>query len=713
MEGASAVSDRRAVVVAVSLAAALFLLDPPPVQAYIGPGAGFAFVSSFFVVFAAMLLAALKLLTWPVRGLFRLARGLRSRRALARARVRRVVILGLDGQDPEVTDSFLAEGILPNFARLREEGSYVRLRTSFPAESPVAWSCFQTGSNPGRHRVFDFLVPNRKSYLPELCSARVSASPRALRIGKLRLPLGRPSIDLGRKGESFWKVLGEHGVFSTILRVPITFPPEKFRGVMLSAMCVPDLKGSQGTFSFYSSEPEGAQPYTGGIRIPVKVEGGVVRTYVSGPGDPIVEGSPEMRLPFEVRLAGREEGADAELAIGGRAYPLRLGEFTPWIELRFRGGLGISVRGIARFYLKRIEPHFQLYMTPINVDPERPALPVSHPFTYAVYLAKTLGRFSTLGLAEDTWGLNERVLDEGAFLKLAWLVHEERERMFFDAIEKTRRGLVVCVFDITDRMQHMFWRYREDGHPANAGKDMEGHRDALRDLYRRMDDLLGRTLAALDDDTVLMVMSDHGFKSFRRGVNLNTWLWRNGFLVLKEGEPTGARWYRDVDWSRTRAFAVGIGGVYLNVRGREAKGIVEPGEQERQVKREIAEKLSELRDEDGGGDAVAAVYDTREIYRGPYVREAPDLLVGFRPGWRASWDCAVGVVTEQVFEDNTRSWSGDHCVNPPDVPGVFFCNRKLGADGIGIMDVGPTVLNLFGIEVPRHFDGKPVPVEGR
>ena len=171
--------------------------------------------------------------------------------------------------------------------------------------------------------------------------------------------------------------------------------------------------------------------------IPVRVEDGIVRTHVSGPDNPIVEGTPEMRLPFEVRLPGRGDGACAELAIDGRTYPLPVGEFTPWVELRFRAGLGISVRGIARFYLKRVEPHFQLYMTPINVDPERPALPVSHPFAYSVYLSKTLGRFSTLGLAEDTWGLNERALDEGAFLKLAWLVHEERERMFFDALEKT------------------------------------------------------------------------------------------------------------------------------------------------------------------------------------------------------------------------------------------------------------------------------------
>jgi len=214
-------------------------------------------------------------------------------------------------------------------------------------------------------------------------------------------------------------------------------------------------------------------------------------------------------------------------------------------------------------------------------------------------------------------------------------------------------------------------------------------------MYRRMDDLVGRVMASVDDDTVVMVMSDHGFKSFHRGVNLNSWLWQNGYLALKGGKPTGARWYQDIDWTGTRAFAVGLGGIYLNMKGREAKGVVEPGEEERRIKREIIEKLSPLRDEKDGSPAVAAVYDLHEIYRGPYVREAPDLFVGFKVGWRASWDCAVGVVTEHLFDDNTRSWSGDHCMNPPDVPGIFFCSRKLDADSVGIMDIGPTVLDLF------------------
>jgi predicted AlkP superfamily phosphohydrolase/phosphomutase len=696
----------RPVRIAFGLAVAFFLIDPPAAYAYIGPGAGFAVVTSFYIVFMALFLAFLKLLTWPIRWVFRTIRSIKRRKAMARARAKRVIIVGLDGQDPVLTDRFLKEGILPNFAKLRDVGSYVRLLTSFPAESPVAWSCFQTGCNPGRHKVFDFLIPNRKSYLPELCSAKVTSSPRTLKLGKYSIPLGKPSIDLGRKSRTFWKILGDHDIISSIIRVPITFPPEKFNGTMLSAMCVPDLKGSQGTFSYYSDEPESGNGFTGGIRIPVDVKDGVVRSHISGPENTLKKNGGELRIPFEVRLGSN--GADSELIIDKKSYPLKPREFTPWIELSFRPGLLTKVRGICQFYLVESSPRFKLYMTPINVDPNKPALPISHPFTYAVYLSKTLGRYSTLGLAEDTWGLNEQVLDEDAFLKQAYQIHEERERMFFDALEKVRKGAVVCVFDITDRLQHMFWRYDVPDHPANRDKETKRHAEALRELYVNMDDLVGRVMGKIDDDSVLIVMSDHGFKAFKRGVNLNTWLYRNGFLAVKGDSPTGAEWYQDVDWSRTRAYAVGIGGIYLNLEGREAQGIVKPGDDEARIKKEIIEKLRELRDDQGNEPAVAEVYDTRKIYRGPYVREAPDLLVGFNVGYRASWSCATGEVSAELFEDNVKNWSGDHCMNPPDVPGVFFCNRKVEGEAVNIMDVGPTVLDLFGVPVPDYCDGKPV-----
>ena len=681
---------------------------PTPVEAYVGPGAGFAFVSSLFILLATMVLAVVTLLTWPIRLVVQKVRG---SRALAASRVKRVIVLGLDGQDPELTEQLMNEGVLPNFTKLRQQGSFHRLRTTLLAESPVAWTSFQTGCNPGKHRVFDFLAPNRKSHLPELSSARVEPPKRSLPLGPFRIPLGKPLIEAGRRSQPFWKTLGDHGIVSSILRVPITFPAEKFNGTLLSAMSVPDLNGSQGTYYYYSSDPDErlTQTMTSGVRVQVDWTNGVARAAFTGPENSLRAEGGELRLPFEVR--GGPNG-DAEIDIGGVVHPLKHRTYTPWVTLDFKPGLGMTVTGIVKFYLIETDPHLRLYMTPINIDPDQPALPISHPFTYAIYLSKTQGRYSTLGLCEDTSALNEEVIDEDAFLDQTYQIHEERERMFFDALDKTARGAVVCVFDITDRLQHMFFRHLDDTHPANRGRDGK-HKDAIRKLYIEMDALVGRTMAAAGDDTALFVMSDHGFKPFRRGVNLNTWLYQHGFLAVKGEGPTGADMFGDVDWSRTRAYAVGFGGIYLNLQGREAQGIVKPDEIA-ELKQEIRDGLRALVDDVDHVQPVREVYDAREVYSGPYVDDAPDLIVGFRPGHRVGWASVTGGIDDEVIADNTRYWSGDHNFNPPDVPGMLFSNRTIAAESPGIMDIGPTVLDLFGVAVPAYCDGESLlPADGK
>ena len=683
------------------LAAAATLGAASPALAYVGPGAGFAFVSSLFIVLMTMALAVMTLLTWPIRLAVQRFRG---RRAMSASRVRRVIVLGLDGQDPELTEQLMDEGVLPNFARLRDRGAFRRLQTTLLAESPVAWSSFQTGCNPGKHRIFDFLTPNRRSHLPELCAAQVAPPRRSLRLGPFRLALGRPRISAGRRSQPFWKTLGDHGIASTILRVPITFPAEPFRGALLSAMSVPDLRGSQGTYCYFSSDPDERLDLTSGERVPVEWVDGVARGVLTGPDNSLRNGGGVLQLPFEIRAGAN---GDAALHVDGAVHELRRRRYTPWIPLRFRPGLGMAVNGIARFYLIDTRPHLKLYMTPINIDPDRPAMPISHPFTYAVYLSKTQGRYATLGVAEDTSALNEGVIDEDAFLDQTYLIHAERERMFFDALEKTPAGAVVCVFDITDRLQHMFFRHRDPRHPANRGRDSR-HRDAIRKLYIEMDALVGRTLEAVGDDpdTAVFVMSDHGFKPFRRCVNLNRWLYENGLLAVHGNEPAGGDMLSDVDWARTRAYAVGFGGIYLNLVGREAQGVVQPGEEAEQVRQAIRTGLRALVDEAEGVHPVREVYDAREVYTGPYVADAPDLVVGFRPGHRVGWVSVTGGIGERVIEDNTRPWSGDHNFNPPDVPGMLFANRPLAASAPSIMDIGPTVLDLFGVPVPDWCDGR-------
>ncbi|MGH9614616.1 MAG: alkaline phosphatase family protein, partial [Bryobacteraceae bacterium] len=534
-----------------------------------------------------------------------------------------------------------------------------------------------------RHNIFDFLNRDLRTYAPELSSACVRPPSRVFHVGRFRIPLSRPSVEMRRKSEPFWNILGKHAIGCAILRVPITFPPEPFKGRLLSAMCTPDLRGTQGTFSRFSSRGENGYPLT--------PSGDGFDGALLGPADESIENGGPMRIPFH--LSHATDGGFT-LLIQSQRFPLCPGEYTPWIRLRFKSSLARSVRGIARFLLTSITPDVSLYVTPIEIDPENPALPISHPSYYAVYLAKLLGSFATLGMAEDTWALNEGAIDESAFLDQARLIQREREAMFFNALDHTRHGVVACVFDTTDRVQHMFYRHLEDG----------PHAHVIPDLYRDMDRLVGQTLKHVDEHTALFVLSDHGFCAFRRGVNLNSWLMRNGYLALLPGREESGEYFDGIDWSRTRAYTFGLGGLYLNLRGREAQGIVEP-DGAGPLKLELISKLSGLRDTDSGEIAITNVYAATDIYKGPYIGAAPDLIAGYAKGYRASWDAAVGKATAEVFTDNRKAWSGDHCVDPVHVPGVLFCNKKLDTTDPGIEDMAPTALDLFGVPRPAWMEG--------
>jgi predicted AlkP superfamily phosphohydrolase/phosphomutase len=295
-------------------------------------------------------------------------------------------------------------------------------------------------------------------------------------------------------------------------------------------------------------------------------------------------------------------------------------------------------------------------------------------------------------MAEDTWALNEGAIDETEFLAQAYSILEEREAMFANALSHTKRGVVACVFDTSDRVQHMFYRHLD-------GRGDSRWAGVIEDLYQRMDRLAGKAMESMDRDTMLFVLSDHGFCAFRRAVNLNSWLLRNGYLaVTSEG----------IDWSRTRAYCLGLSGIYLNLEGREARGIVAPGAGAENLKRELIEKLSGLPDEERGEIAIRQVYATSRLYRGPYLDAAPDLIVGYNEGYRTSWDAAVGKVGDRIIEDNPKAWSGDHCVDPALVPGVLFCSRKIDSGDPGIEDMAPTALDLFGVNPPAWMDGKSV-----
>jgi predicted AlkP superfamily phosphohydrolase/phosphomutase len=680
----------------------LMLLCPTHSEAYAGPGAGFAVLSSFWTLFVAFVYSLYAFFAWPFRHLVRL---FRRRKRHGKSQIKRAVIIGFDGMDPELAERFMNEGRLPALAKLRDQGTFKRLRTTFPAISPVAWSTFMTGVNPGKHNIYDFLGRDLNSYLPFLSSAEIRGPKRSVKIGKYEIPLGKPIVKGMRHGTPFWHWLGKAGIFCSVIRVPVTFPPEKFPGVLLSGMCVPDLKGSQGTFCLCTTRTVRGKFREGGVHVPITPNANGWHSYIPGPDDPLKgNAAEELRAEFHIE---REGQGRARISLDSEEVTLKVGEYSGWISVKFKAGLGFSARGICRFYLKEISPEVEVYVTPVNIDPGRPDLPISHPITYSIYLSKLFGPYATLGLAEDTWALNEKVLDDDAFLEQAYSNHEDRERMFFDALEKTRDGLCACVFDTTDRVQHMFWRYLEEDHPAARDVPKDKRPSVIEDLYRRMDALIARVREQIDDHTLLLVVSDHGFKSFARGVNLNAWLHQNGYLTLKDGKTESGDWFEDVDWSRTRAYTMGLNGLFLNVKGRERYGVVSSGAEATALKEELRRKLDGLPDPASGKIGITGVFVCDSTYAGPYVDNAPDLIIGYGDGFRASWDSVMGKVTGEIFEDNVKAWSGDHCVDPRLVPGVLFSNYKISDEKPAIADVAPTMLKLFGLKMPAHIDGKP------
>ena len=361
----------------------------------------------------------------------------------------------------------------------------------------------------------------------------------------------------------------------------------------------------------------------------------------------------------------------------------------------------MNVYGVCKFLLLQTEPEFELYVTPINLDPEKPAMPIGYPSVYSVYLAQKQGPFATLGLAKDTWALNEHVLDDDHFLQQCRDIDREREAMFFDALDKSPHGLCVCVFDGTDRMQHMFWRYHDDTHPARPQEIPPQHRHAIEDLYKRMDDLVGRTMAhCRDRGDLLLVLSDHGFNSFRRGIDLNRWLEETGYLVVDDNRRKQEH-LAGVDWSRTRAFAIGLTGIFLNIKEKYAQGIVEPGEE--------AEPLARGNRRAPGRPGGPGDRNERHSPSVPGAEGLPRALQGPRPGpdrrLRARLPCLVGCRhrPDQPW-DFPRQHQGLErrpLRRSSVVPGVLFCNRPIEAEDPRLLDIAPTVLDLFGVPDSR------------
>lgn len=602
---------------------------------------------------------------------------------------KRIILLGFDGLSPVITESMMAEGQLPNFSHLKQAGSYAPLATTNPPQSPVAWSAFSTGKNPGKNGIHDFIVRD-KDYKLDLSMANA-------RGGRARRVVQAPY---------FWETASGRGVRSVILGCPVTFPPGRFKGRLLSGMGVPDVLGTEGTFSFYTSE-KGA---------PSAVEGGQVfrvdRTdsmslELNGPKVAGFGAARNVKVPF---LAERE-GGGVRLTVQGKSTLLEPGQWSPWQEVSFRIGLLRKMKGIFRFYLVETSPEFKLYASPVNFDPREPYLPVSYPAGYSRELAEKLGLFHTAGMPLETWSLNEKRLDEKAFLEQAERVSEERRRLLHHELDRLRDGMLFCYFGDTDIIQHVFWRYTDPDHPSYPAEAPEEYRQMIRSWYRRADAILGEVMQKTRPDDLLLVFSDHGFDTFERAVHLNSRLRDSGYLV-PDGSGTVGELLQGVDWDHTRAYAIGYGGIYLNRAGRESRGIVAPGPQAERLKEEIAERLKQWTDPKDGRPIVHEVYRGEDIFRGPYADRMPDLYVGFNKGYQASWQTALGAAPAGQIEDNLKKWSGTHLFDPVFVPGVLFSSRRLGKSDPSLYDLAPTLLKECGFSEKEleglGLDGRPL-----
>jgi predicted AlkP superfamily phosphohydrolase/phosphomutase len=621
----------------------------------------------------------------------------------------RLIILGIDGMDPQLLHRFMREGKMPNFAKLEAQGDFRQLRTSIPPQSPVAWSNLITGMNAGGHAIFDFIHRDPKTLRLYFSASRVEGPKHAIHLGSWAIPLGGGSAQQLRKGVAFWQLLDQHGIPNTIFRIPSNFPPVAAKGKTLSGMGTPDLRGTYGTFSFYTDDPAAvAGEVEGGQIIPVLVENSRVTANLIGPDNSFRKGSPAAEEPFSVAVDPLE--SVAKVTVQGREFVLREGEWSDWIRVEFQLiPFFANVKGMCRFYFKQAHPRFQLYVSPINIDPADPALPISTPSSYSRFLTDEAGEFHTQGIAEDTKALSDGVLDDNEYLRQARTVLAEHRRIFDAEFPRFNRGVFFFYFSSLDLNSHMFWRLMDPKHPEYDATLAAQNGSAIEDFYEQMDQVLGEVLPRLDDHTTLLVLSDHGFAPYYRSFNLNTWLLDNGYIKLKgDAGRNSSEPFANVDWTQTRAYGLGLNGLYINLRGRERNGIVEPGTAADSLMAEIRAKLLAVQDPKAKLPVITRVDLASEAYQGSYAREGPDLIVGYNRGYRAGWQTILGAFPPEEIEDNTNPWSGDHCMDYTLVPGVLLSNRKIAAEAPALTDIAPTILAEFGIAKAKGMIGQSV-----
>ncbi len=642
--------------------------------------------------------------------------GVFHRRRRTRPVTNQVVVLGFDGVDANLAAQWIKEGKLPNLARLAATGTFKPLLPTNPPESPTSWASFATGLNPGGTGIFDFLNRNVKTYMPVLSLVK-RIKPKFL-FGLI--PIRPPKIINERHGPPFYQVAADAGYKTLVLRMPLEFPPHQIPGGELWAgLSVPDVLGTWGTFYYFGTDLtpwDVGDTEFGGKLVRLVLKGDTAVAQVEGPVNPAVKVFKRVTLPIRFTVA--PSGNAVTIQFGENKGTIAAGHWSRWFRARFPITPFISVSGICRFYVLETSPDLRVYMSPINIDPASPILPISYPANFTSRLVKRFGLFKTLGWPDATWALNENRISDNVFLEDAFRTQKHFARITLYELKHHQPSLMVSVFYFTDEISHMFYRLMDPESPSFNPEEAKAEGNPILKAYEVMDRTVGEIMKAMKPGATLIIVSDHGFHPWRWGFNTNTWLVENGYMTLKNPNASTkvynlaqlfgqGSFFPNVDWKHTEAYALGLGQIYLNLKGREKDGIVNPGPQARQLLEQIRQKLLAYRDPDTHQPVLEAVELGSQIFHGPYVKQEPDLQLNFEPGYRTSWQTSLGAIPRGVVVANLRDWSGDHCASDPkDTRGIFFSNRRMTGANPRIWDVAPTVLHLLGVKNPPPMDGR-------
>jgi len=546
---------------------------------------------------------------------------------------------------------------LPNLRHLRDQGTFSTLATTTPPQSPVAWSTFSTGLDPVQHGIFDFVHRDPTTLQPLSSFAEIRSPDYHFSIGPYRLPLTKASVRSFRHGTTFWEILAGRDIPVTVIRMPANYPPPVHGGEQLSGMGTPDLEGTFGTFTYYTDDPlDIARAVPGGRIVPVVVKDRRTKLPVQGPPNTLRRD----QAPTQLDLIVDVDAAAARLRIEDQQFILKQGEWSPWIRVSFPLIPHLaSVAGMFRLYAKQLEGGLRIYRTPLNVDPYAPALPISAPPGYSRDLANRVGPFYTQGIEEDTAALRQGVFTLPEYLEQSRMVQREHDALLRDALWRYRDGLLFFYFSEIDQNSHMLW-----------GR----HEAELLATYKAVDTAIGKVMSQAGD-AIIMVMSDHGFAAFDHAFNLNTWLKREGF--------------RTDDASRSQAYAMGLNALYINARDNAQRDALAAD----LTRRLLAEK--------------PAITSVTRLPRTDNPFE-PDLIVGYAPGYRASWETALGEAPDGIVTNNEDAWIADHCIDADAVPGVLIVNRKTTVPDPRLKDLTVTILKTFNVPPEPGMKGRAV-----